>query len=118
VYRKKNEDGASVPSGQHAFDILCANLGVEHRLIPPSQSQANVMVERFNGRISEILHQTRFKSSADLKSTLLNYLKVYNYSIPQRALRHQTPIQALKKWQRERPELFVNPGYEQTGLDI
>ncbi|PIW72892.1 MAG: IS481 family transposase, partial [Hydrogenophilales bacterium CG12_big_fil_rev_8_21_14_0_65_61_21] len=30
---------------------------------------------------------------------------------------HQTPIQALKKWQTEKPELFVKRVYKQAGLD-
>jgi len=33
-------------------------------------------------------------------------------------LNHQTPIQALKKWQTEKPELFVKRVYKQAGLDI
>ncbi|PIW71459.1 MAG: hypothetical protein COW07_08090, partial [Hydrogenophilales bacterium CG12_big_fil_rev_8_21_14_0_65_61_21] len=28
-----------------------------------------------------------------------------------------TPIQALKKWQTEKPELFVKRVYKQAGLD-
>jgi hypothetical protein len=44
------------------------------------------MVERFNGRISELIEQTRFDSRADLEATLLNYLKLYNHHIPQRAI--------------------------------
>jgi len=75
------------------------------------------MVERFNGRISEIVNQTRFGSAVELKSTLLNYLKIHNSNIPQRALKHQTPIQTLKKWQQEKPELFVKRVYNQAGLD-
>ena len=73
------------------------------------------MVERFNGR--EIVDQTRFASAAELESTLRNYVKIYNHNIPQRALKHQSPIQALKKWQQERPDLFVKRVYNQTGLD-
>ena len=46
------------------------------------------MVARFNGRISEVLHQTRFASAAQLKATLMNYVKTYNHQIPQRALNH------------------------------
>ncbi|MGF6179038.1 hypothetical protein ABIB42_000034 [Massilia sp. UYP32] len=34
------------------------------------------MVERFNGRINELLQQTRFDSRADLQATLMNYLKL------------------------------------------
>jgi len=44
--------------------------------------QTNGMVERFNGRISELLQQTRFDSRAGLETTLLNYLKLYNHHIP------------------------------------
>jgi len=40
------------------------------------------MVERFNGRINELLQQTRFDSRADLQATLLNYLKLYNRHNP------------------------------------
>ena len=63
-------------------------------------------MKRFNGRISEIANQTRFASAAELESTLPNYLKIYNHNIPQRALKHVTPIQALKDWQQKRRDLF------------
>jgi hypothetical protein len=43
-----------------------------------------------------MVNQTRFGSAAELESTLRNYVKIYNHNIPQRALKHQTPIQALK----------------------
>ncbi|MDQ2822542.1 MAG: hypothetical protein M3Y65_19550, partial [Pseudomonadota bacterium] len=54
----------------------------------------------------------------ELESTLRNYLKIYNNSIPQRALEHQTPIQALKNWHDKKPELFFKRVYNQAGLDI
>lgn len=56
------------------------------------------MVERFNGRISKLVAQTRFGSAAELESTLRNYLKLYKIGIPQWNLDHYTPIQARKKW--------------------
>jgi transposase InsO family protein len=105
------------PSGEHAFDKACAVMGAEHRLAPPRHPQTNGMVERFNGRISELLQQTRFDSRADLEATLLNYLKLYNHHIPQRAIGVKTPIQALKEWQQKKPELFVKRVYDQTRLD-
>ncbi|QJE00010.1 IS481 family transposase [Massilia forsythiae] len=106
------------PSGTHAFDRLCKQLGIEHRLIPPCHPQTNGMVERFNGRISDIVNQTRFGSAAELESTLRNYVKIYNHCIPQRALDHKTPVQALKDWHEKRPELFRKRVYNQAGLDI
>ncbi|MEN9658545.1 MAG: hypothetical protein RL571_2010 [Pseudomonadota bacterium] len=73
---------AKEPRGQHVFDCECAVLKIEHRLIPPRQPQANAMVERFNGRMSEIIQQTRFASLAEVKATMENYLKIYNDHIP------------------------------------
>ena len=105
--KKKDGEGKRIPSGKHVFDILCKQFEIEHRLIPPRHPQTNGMVERFNGRISEIVNQTRFASAAELESTLYNYVKIYNHNIPQRALKHQTPIQALKKWQQQ----LVRPAY-------
>src|SRR5476651_368125 len=115
--RKKDAEGKPIPTGKHVFDVLCKQFQIEHRLIPPRHPQTNGMVERFNGRISELLQQTRFESRADLETTLLNYLKLYNHHIPQRAIGAKTPIQALKEWQQTKPELFVKRVYDQTGLD-
>ena len=75
------------------------------------------MVKRFNGRISELLQQTRFDSRTDLETTLLNYLKLYNHHIPQRAIGAKTPIQALKEWQQKRKILFVKRDYDQMILN-
>ena len=104
-------------SGQHVFDVCCATLGIEHRLSPPRHPQTNGMVERFNGRISDLVKQTHFANSQELELTLNRYLKIYNHNIPQRALKHQCPIQALQKWFEEKPQLFETQVYEQTGLD-
>lgn len=94
------------PSGNHVFDKACKTHVIEHRLSPPRHPQTNGMVERFNGRISDILKQTRFASSTELESTLISYLHIYNHQIPQRNLKHQSPIQAMKKWQEIKPEIF------------
>ena len=105
------------PSGKHVFDLVCKQLEIDHRLCPPSHPQTNGMVERFNGRISEIVNQKRFKSAAELDSTLTHYWSTYNQLIPQRALGNQTPIQALKSWQARKPELFVKRVHNHPGLD-
>ena len=96
------------PSSNHAFDKACKTHSIEHRLIPTRHPQTNGMVERFNGRISEIVKQTRFKSSAELESTLMRYLTLYNYQIPQRALKHQTPFQALKNFTKLNLKFLTN----------
>lgn len=109
--------GERIPTGQHVFDLACAQHGIEHRLTRPKRPQTNGMVERFNGRIADILRTTRFDCSKDLKTTLENYRDVYNHHIPQKALGHITPVAALQKWRKQRPDLFVKRVYNQTGLD-
>lgn len=98
--------GERKATSDNIFDKCCTEHDIEHRLIPPRHPQTNGMVERFNGRISEVLATTRFNSSQDLKTTLLLYAYLYNQHIPQRVLAHKTPIEALKIWKIERPELF------------
>lgn len=58
-----------------------AALPAEHRLAPPRHPQTNGMVERFNGRINELLQQTRFDCRADLETAL-----------------RATPIHASGRW--------------------
>ena len=65
---------ARAPSGTHEFDQLCTELGIEHRLTPPKSPQTNGMVERFNGRISDVLKTNRFDSALDLEQTLMRYV--------------------------------------------
>jgi len=66
--RKRN------PTGRHEFDQLCADFGIEHRLAPSAHPQTNGMVERFNGRIKEVLWSHHFRSGKELETTLHRYL--------------------------------------------
>ena len=56
------------------------------------------MVERFNGRIADVLATNRFQSGEDLSRTIERYVWLYNQHLPQLALEHQTSLQAMKKW--------------------
>jgi len=109
--------GERKPSGRHAFDQACRIHGIEHRLIKPGRPQTNGMVERFNGRISDVLATRRYESSDDLEQTLKRYCWLYNHHIPQKALHHQPPISAMKEWQAKRPELFNRRVINHTGPD-
>ncbi len=104
-------------TGNHDFDRLCADLGIEHRLAPPMRPQTNGMVERFNGRIEDVLQSHRFRSGEDLEQTILRYVRLYNGQLPQSVLKGRTRIDALKQWHREKPELFKKRRYNHTGCD-
>ena len=64
--------------------------------------------EPFNGRINELLQTTRFASASELLDAIKHYERLYNHCIPQKALGYKTPIEALKKWQKKKLELFRN----------
>jgi transposase InsO family protein len=88
--------------------------GIDHRLAPPRHAQTNGMVERFNGRIADLIRQTRFAAAIELEITLSHYLAIDNHSIPQRALAHRSPVQALKQWRIKQPELFAKRVYKDS----
>ena len=90
--------GVRTPTGNHPFDKVCAIHAIEHRLIKPSHPQTNGMVERFNGRIADILRTTHFASSVDLAETLENYLHSYNHLLVQKAICYKTPVEALSNF--------------------
>ena len=110
--------GERTPTGKHVFDQVCVQHNIEHRLTKPRHPQTNGMVERFNGRISEVLATTRFDSAENLEQTLKRYERIYNQQIPQKALGHIAPIQAMKNWQNTHPYLFKKRVYNLAGLDM
>jgi transposase InsO family protein len=120
---------ARAPSGEHEFDLLCAELGIEHRPTPPKSPQTNGIplvhfqctagqrVERFNGRISDVLKTNRFDSALDLEQTLMRYVHLYNTQLPQSALGSKTPMQTMKDWHKSHPQLFVKSPRNHAGRD-
>ena len=105
------------PSGNHEFDQLCKALGIEHRLTKPRSPQTNGMVERFNGRVSDVLNTHRFVCGQDMQETLMRYTALYNHQFPQSALKSKTPIQAMKDWYKTHPHLFHKKPYDRPGCD-
>ncbi|WP_176722438.1 integrase core domain-containing protein, partial [Candidatus Thiosymbion oneisti] len=85
---------------------VCADNQIEHRLIKPRTPQTNAMIERFNGRIADVVRTHRFDSAASLQITLKRFVYLYNHQIPQKNLHHKTPLQTLKQWYSQQPHLF------------
>ena len=79
--------------------------------------QTNGMVERFNGRIEEVLQSHHFRSGEELEATLHRYVPLYNQQLPQSVLGSKTPLQAMKDWHILKPELFKKQPYYLTGCD-
>ncbi|MBD3727484.1 MAG: hypothetical protein IE936_10510 [Moraxella osloensis] len=75
------------------------------------------MLERFNGRISQLLAQTQFRSSQHLRDKLEEYLMLYNHHILQRNLGHVSPMTKLREWQKNNPDLFTKNLSNQSSAD-
>ena len=109
------------PSGNHQFDQLCQALSIEHRLTKPAHPQTNGMVERFNGRISDVLRSHHFINGEDLNTTLMRYVTLYNTQFPQSSLKSKTPLQAMLAWYDSHPQCFTRKPLmnqnNQTGCD-
>jgi transposase InsO family protein len=104
-------------SGKHEFDKLCTALNIEHRLTPPRSPQTNGMVERFNGRIEDMLQSNHLQSGDELEATLHRYVWLYNQQLPQSALGSKTPLQAIKDLHKIKPELFKKQPYYRPRSD-
>ncbi len=104
-------------TGAHECDTLGAALDIDHRLTPPRSPQTNGIVERFNGRIEEVLQSHPFRSGEVLEATLLRYVWLYTQPLPQSALGSKTPLQALKGWRKLKLELVRKQPYYLPGCD-
>ena len=118
------------PTGKPEFDMLCSELGIDNRLTQPKspqtngiplgdcqQSPAGQRVERFNGRIADVLETSQFNSALDLKQTLRRYAAPYNTQLPQSALGSRTLLQAMKDWHKSHPHIFVKSPRNLPGRD-
>lgn len=111
-------NGEREPTGNRVFDRFCLPQDIAHRLIKPKHPQTNGMVERFNGRISDILATHHFNSDESLGVALMRYSRIYNQAIPQTALGYKSPIEAMKQWHHTHPQIFRKQVYKLAGLDM
>ena len=102
-------------TGEHEFDKLCAALNIDHRLTPPKSPQTNGMVERFNGRIEEVLQSHHFRSGEELETTLHRYVWLYNQQLPQSALNSVASLQVTKNRPKLKLEMFNKKPHHLAG---
>ena len=101
---------------QRAFEMLCSTLGIEYRLIPPRAPQTNGMVERFNGRIEDVLESLHFRSGQELGMTLNRYVRLYNQPLAQSPLGSKTPLHTMKQWHKRKPAIVYQTAILPHGM--
>ena len=60
---------------------------------------------------------TLINSAEGLEKTLHRFVWLYNHHLPQKALEHEAPVQALKNWKMKVPDLFVKNVRNHPGPD-
>ena len=109
--------GNNANNKTHEFDELCLSLGIEHRLTKVRRPQTNGMVERFNGRIADILRTHHFQSGKELEHTLMRYVDLYNNHLPQANLDCRTPAQVMYECYENNPQFFDKDVHNRTEGD-
>ena len=81
----------------HAFDILCKEYDIEHKLIRPRTPRHNGKVERSHRNDNDRFYRfLKFYSYEDLKKQMASYLKRSN-NIGMTPLKYKTPIEKRKE---------------------
>ena len=103
----------------HVFGRICTERGVEHRLTKPYHPWTNGQAERMVRTIKDAtVRSFHYATLDDLRRHVRDWLLAYNYAKQLKALHFKTPMEALKRINAEKPELFVRqPRHDMPGLN-
>jgi|GEM_PF-6528243 len=63
------------------------------------------------------IYRKEVAQSQDLEATRTRDVWLYNHPLPQKALGHTTPMEAMKKWYAEKLDLFIARQRNRPGPD-
>jgi transposase-like protein len=103
----------------HAFEQVCQEYGIEHRLTQFKHPWTNGQVERMNRTLKEATVKTYHYDTLDqFKEHLYHFLNAYNYAKKLKTLKFLTPCEKILKEYQDKPTLFhSNPNYYLMGLN-
>ena len=91
---------------QPAFETLCSTLGIVPQLPHQDRRKPTAWLSGSTGPIEDVLQRQHVRSGDKLGMTLHCYVWLYNRPLAQSALGRKTPLQAMKKWHKRKPEFF------------
>ena len=103
----------------HAFDLVCAQHGIEHRLTKFNHPWTNGQVERMNRTIKEAtVRRFYYETHECLRTHLAVFLDAYNFAKRLKSLHGLTPFERICQLWTEQPQRFrLNP-HDIAGLNI
>jgi transposase InsO family protein len=95
----------------HAFDRVCHEHTIEHRLTKPFHPWTNGQAERMNRTIKQATVKVfHYETLASLSAHVLAFVSAYNCAKHLKALQGRTPFQAICDAWTKAPEPFkINP---------
>jgi transposase InsO family protein len=104
----------------HAFDLACAQHGIDHRLTKFNHPWTNGQVERMNRTIKDATVRRFFYATHEsLRTHLATFLDAYNFAKRLKSLRGLTPFERICQLWTEQPQRFrLNPLHHMAGLNI
>jgi transposase InsO family protein len=108
------------PFRAHAFDLACAELGIDHRLTKFNHPWTNGQVERMNRTIKDAtIRRFYYETHQSLRTHLATFLDAYNFAKRLKSLRGLTPYERICQLWTEQPRRFrLNPLHHMAGLNI
>ncbi len=111
---------AHQPFRAHAFDLACAQHGIEHRLTKFNHPWTNGQVERMNRTIKDAtVRRFFYETHESLRTHLTTFLDAHNFAKRLKSLRGLTPFERICQLWTEQPQRFrLNPLHHMAGLNI
>jgi transposase-like protein len=107
----KNRGGWTALYRGHAFDRICRENGIEHRLTKPYHPWTNGQAERMNRTIKDATIKAFHYPDLDaLQVHVLAFVRAYNFAKHLKALRWRTPFEAIcDAWTKDPSAFKLNP---------
>jgi transposase-like protein len=114
----RNRSGPTAQYRLHAFDRVCREHGIAHKLTKPYHPWTNGQAERMNRTVKDAtVRAFHYETAESLKAHLDAFLTAYNFAKHLKSLRWRTPFQAIcDAWSKDPTPFNINPHHLIPGL--